>query len=126
MRSDPAFALVFLVFGLAEDAPRILERRFRLRFLAVLAVEPGQLQLDIGDARRVAAGAALEHIDRGSEGTPRLRGLLQPIVDEAEIEQIVADEGMARAKPRLVDRDRLLDQWRGLGEAMRAQFGIGE
>src|SRR5437879_13283710 len=57
--SQPALSAALFVFGLVEDALCIARGRFGLRFLAVLPVDAGEFQLDIGSARGVAARAVL-------------------------------------------------------------------
>src|SRR5207237_737831 len=46
--SQPTLAAALFVFGLVEDALCIARGRFGLRFLAVLPVDAGEFQLDIG------------------------------------------------------------------------------
>ena len=94
-------------FGLVQDAPGVGGRGIGFGLLTFLAVEPGDLQFDIGDPRSIAAGAAFQHVERGGECPAGVAGAFQTVIDEAEIEQVVGDERVGRAEPGLVDRPRL-------------------
>ena len=90
---------------------RIALRRFGRRRVAQLPLDAAEGEFGIGDARRVALGAAFEHRERREKQAARPLRAVQRLVSQAEIVQIVGDERVRRAEPHLIDRGRLL-QWR--------------